>query len=66
MIRWPELEISELSKLCMKSTDRCELRGIGEGMAGGAGCEEIEGVDFDFEAEIAASSYVAVAEAVAS
>ena len=39
---------------------------IGEGMAGEAGCEEIDGVNFDFEAEIAVSGYVAVAEAAAS
>ena len=39
---------------------------IGEGMAREASCKEIDGVNFDFEAEIAVLGYIAVAEAVAS
>ena len=39
---------------------------IGEVLARVAGYREIESVEFDFEAEIATSSYIAVAEAVAS
>ena len=67
--RWsggPSSEFRNFEVACEIDGFRGNYVEIGEVLAGVAGYREIEGVEFDFEAEIATSSYIAVAEAVAS